>query len=114
MTRGFLVALMALAATTALAADPGPKAETPPATSARTLDTITIEGAVDVPQVLFITSRENARFDDGLGWFFLPSADEILAEVPLPDAVRAGPFAPTAMTNDITVPADPAPPEAKE
>ena len=57
---------------------------------ARTLDAVTIEGAVDVPQVLFITSRENVRFDDGLGWSFLKAATDSLAPPVLP--VRFSPF----------------------
>ena len=74
----------------------------------RTLETITIEGAVDVPQVLFITSRDNARFDDGLGWTFLPMPDEFLTGTELPTLIR-----PHLFTTD-TDPAEPVLPEAKE
>ena len=65
-----------------IAVTPAYADDTPPAT--RTLDEITIEGAVDVPQVLFITSRDNVRFDDDMGWFYLPTAAEILASTILP------------------------------
>ena len=61
-----------------------------------------------MPQVLFITSRDNARFDDGLGWTFLPVADEILAGTILPTLIR-----PTLFTIDPD-PAKPVLPEAKE
>ncbi|MCI0453036.1 MAG: hypothetical protein L0Z51_11745 [Candidatus Latescibacteria bacterium] len=33
----------------------------------RTIDAINIEGEIAVPQVLFITSRDNRRYRDGLG-----------------------------------------------
>ncbi len=74
----------------------------------RTLEAITIEGAVDVPQVLFITSRDNARFDDGLGWSFLPAAADILTGTALPTLIR-----PTVFVIDPD-PVKPALPEAKE
>ncbi len=37
------------------------------APSIRTIDAINIEGEIAVPQVLFITSRDNRRYRDGLG-----------------------------------------------
>ena len=88
---------MGLWAGTAAATDP-----------TRTLETITIEGAVDVPQVLFITSRDNARFDDGLGWTFLPAPEEFLTGTELPTRIR-----PHFFTIDAD-PAEPVLPEAKE
>ena len=36
----------------------------------RTIDAINIEGEIAVPQVLFITSRDNRRYRDGLGKSF--------------------------------------------
>ncbi len=80
----------------------------------RTLDAVTIEGAVDVPQVLFITSRENVRFDDGLGWAFLNAAADSLTPAVLP--VRFSPivFEPEFTPSDVPVAADEAPLEAKE
>lgn len=38
-----------------------------PASGIRTIDAINIEGEIAVPQVLFITSRDNRRYRDGLG-----------------------------------------------
>ena len=97
-TMATVLMIMGLWAGAATAADP----------PTRTLEAITIEGAVDVPQVLFITSRDNARFDDGLGWTFLPLSDEFLAGTELPTRVR-----PHHFTID-TDPAEPVLPEAKE
>ena len=37
-----------------------------------------------MPRVLFITSREQVRFDDGLGWSYLPTLDDLLAVPELP------------------------------
>jgi len=99
-------------AASALGADPGPG--TAAAAATRTLDAITIEGAVDVPQVLFITSRDNARFDDGLGWMFLRTADEILAGVTLPAVIRPAAFAKDPDPTDLSVTTTPAMPAAKE
>lgn len=48
-----------------------PVAQTPKTAAAlkgiRTIDAINIEGEIAVPQVLFITSRDNRRYRDGLG-----------------------------------------------
>lgn len=41
-----------------------------PASGIRTIDAINIEGEIVVPQVLFITSRDNRRYRDGLGKHF--------------------------------------------
>lgn len=84
------------------------------APATRTLDAITIEGAVDVPQVLFITSRENARFDDGLGWTFLPAADDILAPADLPVLIRPARFVKDSASTDHLVFNEPATPDVKE
>jgi hypothetical protein len=99
-----LALLVGLTAGAAWAADP-PQDQAASAT--RTLDAITIEGAVDVPQVLFITSRDNARFEDGLGWWYLPAADEILAGAELPAVLRPNAFETETAT-------EPAAPEVKE
>ncbi len=88
--------------------------EEPSAKATRTLDAITIEGAVDVPQVLFITSRENVRFDDGLGWSFLPAADELLATANLPTAIRTVPFVKDSEAIENLSPIEPASPDVKE
>ena len=86
----------------------------PAAPTTRTLDAITIEGAVDVPQVLFITSRENARFDDGLGWAFLPAADETLTVADLPVMIRPARFGKDPASTDPLIPNEPATPDVKE
>ena len=80
----------------------------------RTLDAITIEGAVDVPRVLFITSRDNVRYDDGLGWSFLPRAASILASVEMFAVIPPAAFQEESEQAEKTVPQEPAPPEAKE
>lgn len=49
---------------------PQPTAAKPAATTKggiRTIDAINIEGEIAVPQVLFITSRDNRRYRDGMG-----------------------------------------------
>jgi hypothetical protein len=96
----------------ALIALPAMADDTPPAT--RTLDEINIEGAVDVPQVLFITSRDNVRFDDDMGWLFLPSAEEILANTILPSEITSQKF-PEFEVPDLNNQGEPAAaPDAKE
>lgn len=80
----------------------------------RTLDAITIEGAVDVPRVLFITSRDNVRYDDGLGWSFLPRAASILASVKMFAVIPPAAFQKDSEQADQSVPQEPASPEAKE
>lgn len=54
------------AADSTVAKRPAAKA-TKPASGIRTIDAINIEGEIVVPQVLFITSRDNRRYRDGLG-----------------------------------------------
>lgn len=46
---------------------PAAKAAAKSAVGVRTIDAINIEGEIVVPQVLFITSRDNRRYRDGLG-----------------------------------------------
>jgi len=55
----------------------------------RTLDAITIEGEIDLPQVLFITARDQHRFRDNLHRRYLKSCADLGGETPLP--VRAKP-----------------------
>lgn len=50
----------------------------------RTLDEITIEGEVPLPQVLFISSRETPRYQDHLHRRFLPSSLQLALRTPLP------------------------------
>jgi len=50
----------------------------------RTLDAITIEGEIAVPQVLFITARDQHRYSDGLHHRYLRSTLEIGRGTTLP------------------------------
>jgi hypothetical protein len=52
-----------------------------------TLEDITIEGNVVVPQVLFITARDQKRFMDDLHRRYLPSALELGQRTVLPAVV---------------------------
>jgi hypothetical protein len=54
----------------------------------RTLEAITIEGEIAVPQVLFITSRDYPRFRDNLGLKFRISALDVARSVDLPTRLR--------------------------
>lgn len=49
-----------------------------------TLEDITIEGEIAMPQVLFITARDQYRYRDGLHRDFLPSAEHLAASMVLP------------------------------
>jgi len=87
--------------------DPAPakkpsRAEKPPAAEqpspggsedVGTLDAITIEGEIDVPEVLFITASDRPRFHDGLHRRYLPAAREVARDTVLPTrlAVRLDP-----------------------
>lgn len=51
---------------------------------ATTLEEITIQGEIDVPQVLFITGRPRPLYDDGLYRLFRPTPEQLLQEVTLP------------------------------
>lgn len=57
------------------------------ATAGRTLDSITIEGEIAVPQVLFITSREQPRYRDLLHRRFLRTSVDVGEQVGLPSRV---------------------------
>ena len=54
----------------------------------RTLDAITIEGEIAVPQVLFITSRDYPRYRDGLGLKFRLNAIDVARSLDLPERLR--------------------------
>jgi hypothetical protein len=54
------------------------------ASEPRTLEEITIEGEVAVPQVLFITARDQRRYIDDLHHHYLPLALEIGKTTVLP------------------------------
>jgi len=53
----------------------------------RTLEEITIEGEVRLPQVLFITSRESTRPLDWLDHYAPPDAAEVARTTPLPSRI---------------------------
>ena len=54
----------------------------------RTLDAITIEGEIAVPQVLFITSRDFRRHRDGIDAKFRKNALEVARPTGLPTRLR--------------------------
>ena len=91
---------VALAVGTAAGATPAPgpakadKADQPDKPAAaprragdRTLDAITIEGEIAVPQVLFITSREQPRYRDLLHRRFLRTSLDVGEHAILPSRV---------------------------
>ena len=55
------------------------------APSIRTIDAINIEGEIAVPQVLFITSRDNRRYRDGLGKNFRLGTLDVTRSVAMPN-----------------------------
>lgn len=57
----------------------------------RTLDEITIEGEIAVPQVLFITARDRQRYRDFLHRHYLKTALELARETVVPKAIGLGP-----------------------
>jgi hypothetical protein len=54
------------------------------APSIRTIDAINIEGEIAVPQVLFITSRDNRRYRDGMGKNFRKGTLDITRSIAMP------------------------------
>ncbi len=80
--RFLLLGLFALIAPIALAEDK-------PETAARTLDTVAIEGEIDVPQVLFISSRDHLRFHDDLADGYRPDPLTVIRGAVLPLRLRA-------------------------
>jgi len=54
----------------------------------RTLDDIHIEGEIPVPQVLFITARDQRRFLESQHRRYLPTSRELGAEAQVPSQVR--------------------------
>lgn len=58
-----------------------------PAGAIRTIDAITIEGEIAVPQVLFITSRDNRRYRDGTGKLYRKNTNERARSLNAPDRV---------------------------
>lgn len=72
MRRAMLVMTFMLTAAATWSAEPAAKKQA--AEPVQTLDSITIEGDVAVPQVLFITSREHPRHREDLGRALRPDA----------------------------------------
>jgi hypothetical protein len=85
-TTRILAAVLAFAPAFPAAAAPTP----------RTLDEITIEGEVRLPQVLFITSRESTRPLDWLEHYGPPTAAEVARDTPLPGRIDVIPSAESA------------------
>jgi hypothetical protein len=78
-------------ASTRRAATPGRAAATPvakPNAAPRTLDDIHIEGEIPVPQVLFITARDQRRFLEFRHRRYLPTSRELGAGAAMPSQVR--------------------------
>ncbi len=55
---------------------------------ARTLDAVSIEGEVDVPRVLFISSRDHLRFHDDTGRSYRPGPLQVILAAALPTRLR--------------------------
>ena len=88
MTRMRLVMLLGacFVAPAALAADA-------PKEAVKTLDAVTIEGEVRLPQVLFITSRESDRPLEFLSLYAPVSSEELGASTVLPGMIHVPPDA---------------------
>ncbi len=67
------------------AAKPAPKPAAKTQGGIRTIDTINIEGEIVVPQVLFITSRDNRRYRDGLGKNFRMGTLDVARSLAMPN-----------------------------
>ena len=80
--RRFLTVLTLVALVAAVDAAAAP--QKPRADVVRTLDAITIEGEIAVPQVLFITSRDTRRFRDDLASTYRPTALDVLRSARTP------------------------------
>ena len=85
-----LTACVALAATpvSVLGQSQSSEKKAKKAGAQRTLDAITIEGEIAVPQVLFITSRDYRRYRDGLGASLRPGSLDVARAVDLPVRLR--------------------------
>lgn len=83
-----LVMCMATGLASAAAATPGDRDARNEDRRARTLEAITIEGAIDAPEVQFITSRDRLRFADDAGRMYRPLAAAILDSLRAPVRLR--------------------------
>lgn len=75
-------------ASTAGAATPSAEGARSEARRARTLEAITIEGAIDAPEVQFITSRDRLRFADDAGRLYRPDVAAVLDSLRVPVRLR--------------------------
>lgn len=83
-----VLAALLLALGAGPAAATTPRAPADPDRHARVLETITIEGQIEAPQVQFITSRDRQRFDDDAGRRYRPGVAEVLARLRAPVRLR--------------------------
>jgi len=87
-TIAMLVAVLAVAAPAApLAAQTAPADAKPKASAPRTLEDIRIEGEIPVPQVLFITARDQRRFMELHHHRYLASSRELGERIVFPQAL---------------------------
>lgn len=63
--------------------------------ASRTLEEITIQGEIDVPQVLFITGRPRPFYDDRLHRLYRPTTRQLLEALTTPGSVSLRPIGPT-------------------
>jgi hypothetical protein len=88
----------------AVAAETGGAGESPSA-PVRTLEDVTIEGEVRLPQVLFISSRDAERPLEALAFFGPADPREVALATPIPDEILApGP-------DPVSAPPSPVPPD---
>ncbi len=88
----------------ALADDAPPATKSAEEPAARTLEEIVIEGEIDSPRILFINSRPPARYRDGMGRHFLPTALILARRVgqPRPLGLSSSPL-PVEKDNEISI-----------
>lgn len=82
-------------ATRAPSSEPPARGSAKPASAPRTLEDITIQGEIDVPQVLFITGRPRPFYDDRLHRLYRPTTRQLLDAIVTPQVVVIRPSGPT-------------------
>lgn len=85
----------AATSTRAPSSDPRPPGSARPTSAPRTLEDITIQGEIDVPQVLFITGRPRPFYDDRLHRLYRPTTRQLLDAIVTPQVVVIRPSGPT-------------------
>lgn len=78
------------------AAKPGAAPAAKKAAGPRTLDPVHIEGELDVPEVLFITARDQRRIVDFQHARYLPSSRDLAKRTPMPTRIVLDHPAPAA------------------